>query len=366
MQVIDANLIPYSPSRWLSYDDVLLLAQESHLLSRNDPRIDLTTYITTRFRRPTPIIAANMSDICEADMAIKLHSLGGMGILHRFYQLKGDKGYEIFLNDCRRVAENCGYVAFSIGSNKEDLNVVEAVLKICSEGNKPCIVAVDLAHGHLGICLDQIRRLSTTYGHKIEIISGSLGTMDGVVSSIQAGANAVRCGIGGGSNCVTSMKTGHGNAMFTTIMQARKVVDSLKVNISILADGSIKHAGDIVKAMGAGADACVLGSLFAGTDEASGPKKVENGRVYKRYAGQSSYTFNQDLGKADKVASEGITRWVDEKGPVEPIFKDLIQSCRSGLSYSGAKDWDELYKRATFIEITTSTHLQTLPHGLLL
>lgn len=363
MQIIDANFVPVSPTQWLGFDEVLLLPQYSNLNSRNDPRIQLDTMITSRFSRPSPIISSNMDTVTEANLAIKMHECGGMGILHRFYEPKYTNGYNVFLDDCKKIVEKCGYLAFSIGCNKEDLNIVEEILKFSPK----TIVCIDIAHAMQEQCISQVMRLSQTYANKIDIIAGNVSTPDGVIMLAQAGANAIKIGIGAGSMCSTRLKTGCGCPMISAILHARKAINAVQRNASIICDGGIRYPSDIVKAMAAGASAVCIGRLFAGTYEAAGETKEENGRLYKKYRGQSSYEVNKELGKEDRVASEGTSTWVECVHSAEVVMKDIIGSLRSAMTYQGAKNWDELYKKAAMIQVNPHIHhTESIPHGLLL
>lgn len=375
MEFMDANGIIYMPSRWLTFDDVLLMPKSSMAESRNDPKINLSTRITSNMGIHIPIISSPMDTVTEAKMAIAMATKGGMGILHRFY---GDARREAYFEDVKQVIEKTGNIAFSIGLSPEDLNLVEQILSYC---NRPPIVCIDVAHGHLRKNIEQVARVSKKFGNNIQIIAGNVATPVGVADLVKAGANGIRISVGSGSNCTTRRITGCGIPSLTCIMQARRTINALQSNTTLIMDGGIRNSGDIVKALAAGADCVMLGSLLAGTDETPGPTyyyeeiKKEYKEVfpndtfystqfYKKYRGQASRDFMTDYGK-NGVAAEGVSRYVSCKGSVFEVIDELIGGIKSGLTYSGVFNLEDLNEKATFIEITNAGYQEGLPHGLL-
>lgn len=375
MEFRDANSVPYTPNKWLSFDDVLLMPKPSDLTSRNDPRINLSTRFTSNLSMKIPILSANMDTVTESSMVQALSKQGAYGVLHRFY-----KDLELFTDDVTSIFEKTGGVGFSIGANKEDISIVESVLKIT--GGKNTVVCVDIAHGHLLKCKQQVATLSKHFGSGIQIIAGNVATPMGVMDLINAGANAIKVGVGGGSLCSTRIKTGHGVPTLTAIMLARLAINSTKTNVALIADGGIRNSGDIIKALAAGADSVMIGNLFSGTDESPGnlivdPYETMSGHLppetkekylqekrlcYKKYRGQSSRDFLNDIGKVG-VTDEGVHTYVPYKGPVDVILTDLIQGIRSGMSYAGATTLQGLNEYATFIEISHHGYIEGTPHG---
>lgn len=381
MQFINAHSVSYTPDRWLSYDDVLMIPKPSEFESRNDPRIRLNSKLTERFSMKVPIISANMDTVTGADMAIAMAEHGAVGILHRFYS-----STDAFLADCTKVLNSSNCLAFSIGANKNDVDVVTKVLELASD--KPVVVSVDLAHGHLSKSLDQIKRLKQLFGTRIEVIGGNVATPLGVVDLIKAGASAVKVGVGNGSMCTTRRVTGHGVPQLSAIMMARQAINSMGKNTALIADGGIRNSGDIIKALAAGADSVMVGNLFAATEETPGGKFIYNGFdrqyvdhkdertikggniigtakkhiVYKKYRGQSSQDFMNDIGKTN-VAPEGESTHVPYKGSVRPIISELIAGLKSAMTYAGASDLEQLSENAFFIEISHHGYIESTPHG---
>jgi IMP dehydrogenase len=376
MEFINAHGVKYTPDKFLSYNDVVLLPQRSEFHSRNDPRIDLSTKLTSNINLNIPILSANMDTITEGDMVLAMGKQGAFGVLHRFY-----KSEEEFYHDVERIIKEFGCVAFSIGADAEHLATIERLVKTYDKAQ--LVACIDLAHGHLRKCSEQIIRIRKNYANRVQIIAGNVCTAQGVVDLVGAGANAVKIGIGGGSLCSTRLVTGHGMPMLTSIMQARQAINAMQSNAAIIADGGIKTSGDIIKALAAGADSVMIGGLLAATDEAPGgyylptgdgvygnplsewvfwPKTEDVKGLYKKYRGQSSKDFMDSIEKTG-VTPEGEHTYLPCKGPVGTILQNLIGGIRSGMTYSGVSNLHELSNRATFIEIGQHGYIEGTPHG---
>lgn len=370
MKFYNAHYIEYTPDRWLSYDDVCLMPLPSDLSSRNDPSINLSTSLTKNLRIKVPIISANMDTVTNAAMVIAMAKRGAYGILHRFYKSDSD-----FLNDVKQVYETTKAVAFSIGANNQDITKVDDVLNITNGINT--IVTVDIAHGHLSKCIEQVKSLRKHFSNKIQIIAGNIVTPNAAVDLIQAGADCLKVGISNGSHCSTRLTTGFGTPQLSAIMSIRRTINALQTNVSLIADGGIRNSGDIVKALAAGADSVMIGSLFSCTDEAPGSlyyKESDNyyecqdnstlykETLYKKYRGQSSEDFLKDINKTS-VSIEGEHSYFECKGPVTPILENLIAGIKSGMTYAGASSLEELNEKAIFLEISQNAHIEGTPHG---
>ena len=371
MNFIDANSVEYTPDKWLAFDDVMLVPKPSDLDSRNDPKINLSAKFTSKLWLPNPIIAANMDTVTGPEMVKALYSQGCYGILHRFFPSK-----EEYLNAITDVYNNTKGVAISIGATPSDVDIVEEILNTVGQQN--IIVCVDVAHGHLTKCSDQVARLRRRFDQRIQIIAGNICTAAAAADLIGKGVDAIKVGVGNGSMCTTRLVTGHGIPQLSAIMQCRRAINAMRTNTALIADGGIRHAGDIVKALAAGADSVMVGNLLAATTEAPGElygyvadddKYVVVNQnhtlwkmLYKKYRGQSSQNFMEDIGKTN-VAPEGEHEYLPYRGSVAPIVKQLIQGIRSGLTYSGCSTIEELSQNATFIEITDHGYTESTPHG---
>ncbi|MDX8406181.1 MAG: IMP dehydrogenase [Mariprofundus sp.] len=221
-------------------------------------------------------------------------------------------------------------------------------------------IVVDTAHGHSSGVINQVRELKNKHGDNIQIIGGNIATADAVRDLIDAGADAVKVGIGPGSICTTRMVAGVGVPQLTAVMQCADA--GRAAGVPVIADGGIKFSGDFAKAMAAGASTCMFGSMFAGTDEAPGAKILYQGRTYKAYRGMGSIGamqqgskdryFQGDVDETMKLVPEGIEGRVAYKGPLGDILHQLVGGLRAAMGYTGSASIDDLHERARFVRIT--------------
>ncbi len=245
-------------------------------------------------------------------------------------------------------------VGAAIGTGKEHLGRAEGLIKAGAD-----VLVVDTAHGHSDYVTGFVKELKQAF-QKIEVVAGNIATGEGAKALIQAGADAVKVGIGPGSICTTRIVAGVGAPQLSAILEV--VSETKKAEIPVIADGGIKYSGDIVKALAAGAATVMIGSLFAGTDEAPGEEFLYHGRSYKSYRGMGSIGamrdgsadryFQQELGSGFKLVPEGVEGMVPYKGPLSTTIEQLMGGLRAGMGYLGAQDIKELQKRAKFIRIT--------------
>jgi IMP dehydrogenase len=221
-----------------------------------------------------------------------------------------------------------------------------------------CIV-VDTAHGHSQSVLDQVGRIKRV-SNKVAILAGNVATADGAKALIDAGADAIKVGIGPGSICTTRVVAGVGVPQLTAILDAAEVAQ--KNDVPIIGDGGIKYSGDLAKAIAAGAECVMIGSLLAGTDESPGEVYLYQGRSFKSYRGMGSVGamargsadryFQQDIKDTLKLVPEGIEGQVPYRGPVSPILHQLAGGLRAAMGYVGAENISEFQKRARFVRIS--------------
>ncbi|MCC8164656.1 MAG: IMP dehydrogenase [Planctomycetes bacterium] len=234
------------------------------------------------------------------------------------------------------------------------------------------VLVVDTAHGHSQNAVDAVKRYKGHYGHLVDIVAGNVATEEGARELIEAGVEAVKVGIGPGSICTTRVIAGIGVPQMTAIWAAARAAKG--TDVPIIADGGIKYSGDIAKAMAAGAQCVMIGSLLAGTDEAPGEQILHQGRMYKAYRGMGSLgamsqgtsgdRYRQGNRPADKLVPEGIEGRVPSKGPLEPFIYQLVGGLKSGMGYSGASTIEELQAKAKFIRITQASLLESHPHDI--
>ena len=230
------------------------------------------------------------------------------------------------------------------------------------------VIVVDSAHGHSKNILEAVKNIKKTYPD-LQVIAGNVATGEAVKALIEAGADAVKIGIGPGSICTTRVVAGIGVPQITAIMDAYKVAK--EYNIPIIADGGIKYSGDVTKAIAAGANVCMMGSIFAGCDESPGTFELYQGRKYKVYRGMGSIAAMENGSKdryfqenAKKLVPEGVEGRVAYKGHVEDTVFQLMGGLRSGMGYCGAENIETLKTTGRFIKISAASLKESHPHDI--
>ena len=247
-------------------------------------------------------------------------------------------------------------VAGAIGVNKEGLNRAELLLESGADA-----LILDTAHGHSQSVINTVKNIKKKFKFK-NLIVGNVATGDAAKELADNGADTIKVGIGPGSICTTRVVAGVGMPQFTAIQNVSSALKNYKVRV--IADGGIRYSGDIAKAIGAGADMVMIGSLFAGTDEAPGEIFYYQGRSYKSYRGMGSLSamargsadryFQEDIKDNLKLVPEGIEGRVPYRGPVKNIINQLVGGLKASMGYIGAKTIDDLKKKAKFVQITNS------------
>jgi IMP dehydrogenase len=232
------------------------------------------------------------------------------------------------------------------------------------------LIVVDTAHGHSSRVLEMVTRIKKL-SNRVQVIAGNVATTDGTKALIDAGADAVKVGIGPGSICTTRIVAGVGVPQLTAILDS--VEAARKQDVPVIADGGIKFSGDMVKALAAGAECVMVGALLAGTDEAPGETYLYQGRTYKAYRGMGSVGamargsadryFQQEVKDTLKLVPEGIEGQVPYKGPVDGVLHQLVGGLRAGMGYVGAANLQALRERARFLRITSAAVAESHPHG---
>ena len=245
-------------------------------------------------------------------------------------------------------------------------NILDRVAELVSA--KVDAIVIDTAHGHSANVLRTFKMVKEKYPD-LQVIAGNVATKAGTQAMIDMGVDAVKIGIGPGSICTTRVVAGIGVPQITAIMEAYDA--AMNAGIPVIADGGIKYSGDITKAIAAGANVCMMGSLFAGTDEAPGDFELYQGRKYKVYRGMGSIAAMENGSKdryfqenAKKLVPEGVEGRVAYKGSVEDTVFQLIGGLRSGMGYCGAHNIPELHEKAEFVKISAASLKESHPHDI--
>jgi len=340
----------------LTFDDVLLLPQFSKILP-SDTNIKLQ--LTKKINLKVPFLSSAMDTVTESKMAIAIAKEGGIGIIHRNLNIK-DQTKEII-----KVKKKKLFVGAAVGTTNEDEDRAKSLI------NNGCdLIVIDTAHGHSEKVLNTLLKLKKI-NNKIPICVGNIATGEAAKKLYNSGADIIKVGIGPGSICTTRMVSGIGVPQISAIMNVKKALKNKK--IKIISDGGIKFSGDIAKALAAGADAIMMGSIFAGTEESPGKKFKINGKFYKQYRGMGSIGamssgsanryFQRNFKDKSKYVPEGVEGRVEYKGNVSKIIYQLQGGLRSSMGYIGASDLNQIKKNAKFIKITKAGFYESMVHS---
>ena len=340
----------------LTFDDVLLLPKYSNILPSNT---DISLNLTKTISLKVPFFSSAMDTVTEAKMAIAIAKEGGMGIIHRNLNIKDQS------NQVKKIKSRKLLVGAAIGTNQEDL---ERAKSLCSNGVD--LIVIDTAHGHSEKVLKTLSKIKKIT-KKIPICVGNVATGEAAKKLYNSGTDIIKVGIGPGSICTTRMVAGIGMPQISAIMDVKKALKNK--NVKIISDGGIKFSGDIAKALAAGADAIMMGSIFAGTDESPGKKFKIKGKIYKQYrgmgsigamyAGSANRYFQNSYKDKSKFVPEGVEGRVEYKGKVSKIIYQLQGGLRSSMGYIGAKNLKEINKKATFVKITKAGFYESMVHS---
>ena len=356
----------------LTFDDVLLIPAESHVLPNE---VDLSVQLAKNIKLNVPFISAGMDTVTESSMAIAMALQGGMGVVHKNMSIQAQagevstvKGVSLAGNFDKAATDyqNRLLVAAAVGVTSDTFERAEALLKVGADA-----IVIDTAHGHSAGVLRKIAEIRDHFPD-VTLIAGNVATAEGTKALFDAGVDVVKVGIGPGSICTTRVVAGVGVPQITAIYDAASV--AREYGKTIIADGGIKYSGDIVKALAAGGNAVMLGSMFSGTTEAPGDVFEDNGKKYKAYRGMGSVGamaqshgssdryFQGGVNEANKLVPEGIEARVEYKGDVADIIFQMVGGLRSGMGYCGAPDIQTLIDKAQFVQITNAGLRESHPH----
>ena len=340
----------------LTFDDVLLLPKYSSIVPANT---NINVNLSDSINLKLPFLSSAMDTVTESKMAIAIAKNGGIGVIHRNLDVKKQ------CTEIKKVKKIKLKVGAAIGTSKAELNRAKSLIDFGVD-----MIVIDTAHGHSKNVLEMLNKIKK-FSKKITICVGNIATGDAAKLLYNSGADILKVGIGPGSICTTRIVAGIGVPQITALLNVRKVMNKKK--IKIISDGGIKFSGDIIKAIAAGADAIMMGSIFAGTDESPGKIFKLNNKFYKLYrgmgsigamsSGSSERYFQKNYKDKSKFVPEGVESRVQYKGKVSKIIYQLQGGLRSSMGYIGAQNLNEVRKKSKFIKITKAGFYESMVHS---
>lgn len=355
----------------ITFDDVLLLPAASDI----HPNDALTqTRLTKTISLHIPLLSAAMDTVTGADMAIAMAQAGGLGILHRNMTAEEQAAEVLKVKNTAPDATTISskdtkgrlLVGAAIGTGDTSMERAKMMVDAGLD-----VLVIDTAHGHSKNVLKTVKKIRQAFNSDtLQIIAGNIATGSAAKALIDAGADAVKVGIGPGSICTTRIVAGIGVPQLTAIMDVAKACE--KSGIPVIADGGVKYSGDLAKAIAAGADCVMMGSMFAGTDEAPGEMILCEGRSYKSYRGMGSVGamvggsadryFQGNVEQSQKLVPEGIEGRVPYKGSVDAILHQMIGGLRAAMGYTGNKTITDMQRNAEFIKMSSAGYRESHVH----
>lgn len=332
-----------------TFDDVLLVPVRSALTSRFDT--ELSSLFTKNHSLKLPVIAANMDTVSEKEMCIAMAEIGAAAILHRFMNIEEQVAQ---LEAIKKAGVET--IAASVGVADDAKDRSKALVEAGAQ-----VLTVDIAHGHSESMIQMIRWLKSEYKNQVDVIGGNVATPQATLDLIEAGADAVKVGIGPGSMCTTRVITGVGMPQLTAIAACAEAARSS--GVPIIADGGIKTSGDAMKALCVGASSVMLGSMLAGSLETPG-ELVKGKKLYRGMASRSAQTSWRGGALPEGMAPEGESHLVACRGPVRETVLEMTGGIRSGMSYLNSRRLADLSEFAYFVEVSANCQRENMAHGL--
>tara|TARA_B100001121_G_scaffold298096_1_gene305266 strand:- start:921 stop:1991 length:1071 start_codon:yes stop_codon:yes gene_type:complete len=341
----------------LTFDDVTLAPRYSEILpSETDTSIVLTNFLNLK----VPLLSSAMDTVTESKMAIAMAKAGGLGVIHRNLDIINQ------IKEIKKVKKEKLLVGAAVGAGPNEFKRAEMILK-----ENINMIVVDTAHGHTKKVADMIKFIKKKKNTKTALCAGNIATAEAAKFLYKLGVDIIKVGIGPGSICTTRLVAGIGVPQLSAILNVKNALKNY--NVKIISDGGIKYSGDLAKAFAAGADAVMIGSLFAGTEETPGKLIKKNGKLFKSFRGMGSVgamnkgsadryfqTNQKDLSKYVPEGVEGLARY---KGKVGNIVYKLIGGLKSSMGYLGSKKIKQLRKKPQFIKITKAGFYESMVHN---
>ena len=340
----------------LTFDDVLLVPKFSSVLPKDT---NINTQLSKKIKLNIPFLSSAMDTVTEFKMASSIAQEGGIGIIHRNLSVI-DQSKQV-----KKVKEKNLMVGAAIGTSQKDFLRAQHLID-----NGVDLIVIDTAHGHTKKVLQILKKVKKM-AKKIDLCVGNIATGEAARLLYNEGANILKVGIGPGSICTTRIVSGVGVPQISALIDVKSKIKNK--DVKIISDGGIKFSGDIAKAIAAGADAIMMGSIFAGTEESPGKKfKIKN-KYYKLYrgmgsigamsSGSSDRYFQEENSDKSKYVPEGVEGRVIYKGKLNKIIYQLKGGLKSSMGYIGAQSLDQISKRSSFIKITKAGFYESMVHS---
>ena len=341
----------------LTFDDVTLVPKYSEILPSE---VDTSIKLTNNLKLRIPLLSSAMDTVTESKMAIAIAKAGGLGVIHRNLDIKTQ------ISEIKKVKVKKLLVGAAVGAGPSEFKRADAILKENID-----MIVVDTAHGHTKKVSEIIKFIKKRKNKKTALCAGNIATPEAAKFLLKLGVDIIKVGIGPGSICTTRLVAGIGVPQLSAILAVRNGVKNK--NVKIISDGGIKYSGDLAKAFAAGADAVMVGSLFAGTDETPGKLIRRGGKLFKSFRGMGSVGA-MNKGSADryfqskqkdiaKYVPEGVEGFAKYKGKVEKIIFKLIGGLKSSMGYLGSKQIKYLRNKPQFVKITKAGFYESMVHN---
>jgi len=341
----------------LTFDDVTLAPKYSEILPSE---VNTNTQLAPKLKLKIPLLSSAMDTVTESKMAIAIAKAGGIGVIHRNLNIKNQ------ILEIKKVKKQKLLVGAAVGAGPNEFDRAKAIIQ---EGVD--LIVVDTAHGHTKKVGEIIKFIKKLKNNKITLCAGNIATPEAAKFLIKLGVDIIKVGIGPGSICTTRLVAGIGVPQLSAILSVRNGLKNK--NVKIISDGGIKYSGDLAKAFAAGADAVMIGSLFAGTDETPGKLIKKNGKLFKSFRGMGSVGamnkgsadryFQTKQKDASKYVPEGVEGFVKYKGDVGSIIYKLIGGLKSSMGYLGSKNITKLRIKPNFVKITKAGFYESMVHN---
>ena len=341
----------------LTFDDVTLVPKYSEILPKDvDTSIKLTEFLKLRI----PLLSSAMDTVTESRMALEIGKAGGIGVIHRNLDINNQ------ILEIKKVKKQKLLVGAAVGAGLDEFIRAKAIIK-----EKVDLIVVDTAHGHTKKVSEIIKFIKSKKHFKTALCAGNIATAEAANFLSKLGVDIIKVGIGPGSICTTRLVAGIGVPQLSAIINVRNGLKNKSVKV--ISDGGIKYSGDLAKAFAAGADAVMIGSLFAGTDEAPGKLIKKNGKLFKLFRGMGSVGamnkgsadryFQSKQKDSSKYVPEGVEGLSKYKGKVNKIIYKLIGGLKSSMGYLGSKQIKYLRKKPQFVKITKAGFYESMVHN---